>query len=103
MDVALCVHGRCGVAGLAHRRMDKTTSGPEVVFTAMAVECAVDATIFWIASFRTGLRGNHDTLAGIGGNPLVVLASAESRGRFAGALFGLGDLCRGAKLYHLAA
>jgi len=69
----------------------------------MAVECAVDATIFWIASFRTGLRGNHDTLAGIGGHARFVLASAENCGRFVVALFGLGDLCRGAKLYHLAA
>jgi len=64
----------------------KTTSAAGIIFVAMVAECPVDTTLFWTAPFRVGLRGNPFTLACAGGNPLVVLASAESRRRFAGAL-----------------
>ena len=69
----------------------------------MAVECAVDAALFWAASFRSGLRGYSFTLAGAGDDARVILASAPSRWRFAGALSGLGDLCGRAELHPLAA
>ena len=103
VDVALRFDGHGGVAGLARGRLEKTTSATGAVSFSMAVECAVDAALFWDASFRSGLRGNSFTLAGAGDDALVILAREASRRRFARSLSGLGDLCRHAELHHLAA
>ena len=74
-----------------------------IISGAMAIECTMDATFFWTAPFWVGLRGNRRVLVDIGGDDWFFLASAESRRVVAGALSGLGHLCRDVKLHHLAA
>lgn len=59
--------------------------------------------IFGMHRSGAGRRGNYITLVGAGGDTSVVLAGAQGRRCFAGALSGLGDLCRRAELRHLAA
>jgi len=103
LDVALCAHGRCGLADLARGRMENTACATGVISFPMAAQCAVDATLFQAPQLRSGIRGHHFTLAGAGSDTLFVLARAAGRRCFAGALSGLGDFCCGIELYHLAA
>jgi len=102
VDLAICPDGRCGVVGLARRRMEKAASASGIISSSMAAECAVDAALFWAAPIRSSIRGNYFSMAGAGGYAAVVLASSESRWRFAGSLSGLGNFRRHAELHHLA-
>ena len=92
LDIALRDDGRCGLAGLAGRRVEKTIKAAWLGYLPVVSQSPLDTTVFRHAPRRTCLHRHRLALGRDCRHAHVVLASEKGSRCFAGSIPDLGDI-----------